>query len=32
MKVVGKNDILEINGFKKSFSYKGFSNYNKLLI
>jgi hypothetical protein len=30
MKVVGRNDILEISGFKKSFSYKGFSNYSKL--
>jgi len=31
MKVVGRNDILEINRFKKSFSYKRFSNYSKLL-
>jgi hypothetical protein len=32
MKVVGRNDILEINSFEKRFSYKGFSNYSKLLI
>jgi hypothetical protein len=32
MKVVGRNNILEINGFEKSFSYKRFLNYSKLLI
>jgi hypothetical protein len=32
MKVIGIKDILEINGFKKNFSYKGLSNYSKLLI
>jgi hypothetical protein len=30
MKVDSGNDILEINGFKKNFSYKRLSNYSKL--
>jgi len=32
VKVIGRNDIFAINGFKKSFSYKGLSNCSKLLI
>jgi uncharacterized membrane protein len=31
IKVIGINVIFEINNFKRSFSYKEFSNYSKLL-
>jgi len=32
VKVIGGNDILEINDFEENLSYKRLSNYRKLLI